>query len=271
MEIICPAWYPGVERLVEAIPLLADQGVTAVEICIDYPRFGIRYPDYFDHRDAFELQTLISTLHSSGVRVHSVHAPFGPNRDISSQYDEVHERGVDGLLESIELANLLDADRVIVHPSDTLADNGSNRRVERSRGVLREMAVICEESGIILAIENLPPGYLGHTTDEIFELMDGTDPGAVAVCFDCGHANLSGHFKEFADALLPRAVSIHMHDNDGTHDQHRFPGEGGIDWPQFAAAYRESGTDASVMLECAPPCNLTWSEAFQRFRTALGE
>lgn len=263
LEIVCPAWYRGAEKLVDAIPLLADQGVTAIEI-------GIDFPDYFDHRNGYELQKMVSALSLSGIRVHSIHSPFGPHYDVSSLDDETHERGVDALIDSIELANLLGAGKVIVHASDVLP-GAANGRLERARGVLRELAVVAKEYGVVVALENLPPGYLGHTPEEIFDLLDGTDRGSVGVCFDSGHANLSGRFPDFAQALLPHAVTTHLHDNDGTKDQHRFPGEGTIDWHGFASTYRTSGSNASIMLECIPPDGVLWSEAFQRLRLAMGE
>jgi len=263
LEIVCPAWYPGVDKLIDAIPILADQGVTAIEI-------GINFPNYFDHRNAAELQKLMSALSRSGIRVHSVHAPFGPEYDISSLDDEIHERGVDAMIDAIELGSVIDAEKVIVHASDRLnGDRG--RRLDRARGVLREIGGIAGESGVILALENLPDDFLGQSPEEILTLLDGTDRGAVGVCFDSGHANLSGHFIEYASALLPISVTTHLHDNDGTADQHAFPGEGTIDWHAFASAYRCLGCMASIMLECKPPAGMLWSEAFQRLRMALGE
>lgn len=263
MEIVCPARHPGAETLIDAIPVLADQGVTALELIV-------ASDGYFDHHNGFELEKLLSRLSATGVRIHSIHSPFGPAYDISSPDDEIHERGVDGLIDSIELANMLEASKVIVHASDSFS-NSRCRRIERARGVLRELGVVAKESGLILAVENLPPQYLGHTPEEMNELLDGTDPESVSVCFDSGHANLSGRFTDFAEAMLPRAVTMHIHDNDGTADQHRFPGQGCIDWRHFACAYRALGSRATIMLECQPPENMLWSEAFQHLRSALGE
>ncbi|MCE5314522.1 MAG: sugar phosphate isomerase/epimerase family protein [Armatimonadota bacterium] len=260
---MCPAWHPGAERLVETIPILADQGVTAIEI-------GFKYPGFFDHHNGAELQQLMCELASSGVRVNSVHSPFGPAFDISNPNDEIHERGVVTLIESIELASVLEAEKVIVHASDIIV-NGRGRQFDRARGVLREVAAIASESDIVIALENLPPGYLGHTPEELFALLDGIDRQSIAICFDSGHANLSGNFEEYAHELLPHAAAIHLHDNDGVSDQHKFPGEGCIDWHLFSEVYRRSGCEASVMLECAPPENIAWSEAFQKFRATLGE
>lgn len=270
MEIVCPAWYPGAESLVDALRALGDQGVTAVELCTSYPRLGIHFPDYFDHRNAFEIEMMLAELRSSGIRVNSVHAPFGVNCDISSPRDEVHERGVDGLIDSIELASVVGAGIVVIHASDVLTD-GICKRLDRARGVLREVSVVAEESGVVLALENLPPGYLGHTPEEMMLLMEGVKTEAVGVCFDSGHANLSGRFKEFAQLLLPYAVEVHVHDNDGIHDQHKFPGEGTIEWKVFCELYHRYADSPSVMLECAPRGGMIWGAAFQSFRNVLGE
>jgi sugar phosphate isomerase/epimerase len=180
----------------------------------------------------------------------------------------VHERGVDCLIDSIEFANMLGACMVIVHASDKLS-GGSHGRLERARGVLRELSAVAKESGVMLALENLPPDHLGHTPEEIQSLLDGTDPDSMGVCYDSGHANLSGRFLEFTEALLPHAVAAHLHDNDGSEDQHRFPGAGAIDWQAFASAYHRLATNATVVLECKPPDGMLWCEAFQRLRKAL--
>lgn len=263
LEIICPAKFPGTQRAVEAIPILADQGVTAVEVSVEFN-------NYFDHHDPDEVHRLISVLSSSGVRVQSVHGAFGRSYDISSPDDQIHEQGVDGLIESIELASLLDAERVIVHASDFF-ENNRERRFDRAHGVLKELSAVASEAGIVIALENLIPKFLGYDPDELLALLEGIDPGAIGICFDTGHANLSGRFEEYAETLLPYAVEIHLHDNDGTQDQHKFPGNGTINWPRFAALLRESGSMASMMIECQPPEGIPWSKAFQMFRAQLGE
>lgn len=263
MEIICPAKFPGTKSVVEAIPVLADQGVTAVEVSIEFN-------GYLDHHDCDEVHRLISVLSSSGVRAQSIHGACGPSLDISSPDDKIHEQGVDGLIESIELASLLDAERVIVHAS-SFFENDRERRFDRAHGVLKELSAVASEAGIVIALENLIPKYLGYDPNELLALLEGIDPGAIGVCFDTGHANLSDHFEEYAEMLLPYAVEIHLHDNDGTEDQHKFPGEGTIDWHRFADILRASGSMASMMIECQPPEGVPWSEAFQIFRAQLGE
>lgn len=263
MEIVCPASHPGAANLVSAIPLLANQGVTTIEIDLNNER-------YLTHREVDEMQAIAMALADSGIRVHSIHAPCNDKCDISSLDDAVQECGVDTLIESVELASLLEAGKVVLHAS-SLLNGHSSGRLERARGALRELSLVARDTGVMLALENLPPGYLGHTPDDVARLLEGCERGGIGICFDAGHANLSGRFAEFTRTLLPHSISAHVHDNDGAQDQHQFPGQGTIDWAVFGDYYRKSGCNASIMLECAPPEGTPWKEAFQRLRMALGD
>jgi len=189
--------------------------------------------------------------------------------DFSSFDDRVHEHGVEAQIEALELAKLLGAKAVVVHPSCEPVTTDRRRRLDRARGVIRELARVAEESGLVLAIENLTPGELGDHAEEVAWLIEQADSEWVAACFDTGHANLAGDFHHEAEVLLPLAATTHLHDNDGTADQHRFPGQGNIDWRAFGRLYRESGGTAALVLECAPPEGMIWAAAFRSFRMRI--
>ncbi len=259
MEIVCSSQTTSGGPLTDAIPTLAQQGVTSIEV-------GLNQPETFDYQDPVDVDRLLQDLQDYGIRVNSVHAPFGKGRDISSPDDETHEHGVDGLIDSIEFARLVESRIVIVHPSDMCA-NGRDRRVERARGVLREVSKVAEEAGIVLAVENLPPGYLASTPDELLEIIDGTGSHSVRVCFDTGHANLSGDALSIAETLLPITITLHVHDNDGINDEHLFPGKGTIDWKKFGRAYREADSSASLVIETKSVPEHTWMQSFQELRS----
>lgn len=256
MEIVCPCWCPEAATIEEALPILADQGVTAVELALNYP------PDFFDFRDLNSVNRLVKGLDSTPIQVSSVHAPFGPALDLSSFDDRVHERGVEAQIEAMELAKLLGAKAVVIHASDGGINSADRlRRLDRASGVIRELAGVAKESGIALAIENLPPGYLGCQPEEVLWLMEQSRSEWVTVCFDTGHANLSKNFLHQAETLLPQSSLAHLHDNDGTSDQHKFPGLGNINWAEFGRVFRASGGVARPMLECALPHGLLWRDA----------
>jgi len=264
LEIVCPSYCPEAETLAAGLPILAAQGVTAIEILLD------SRPSYFDFRDLRAVEAVVSSLNAGPIRVHSIHAPFGPKVDFSSFDDRVHECGVESQIESMELAKVLGASVVVIHASDGVVKSDRQRRLDRARGVIRELARIAEESNLILAVENLPPGYLGCDAQEIDWLTDHWRSDWVSVCFDSGHANLGGRFRELAAEIMPHSAMTHLHDNDGLSDQHRFPGEGTIDWRLFGRLYREAGGIPTLMLECPAPKGMPWCEAFRVFRQRIG-
>jgi sugar phosphate isomerase/epimerase len=213
---------------------------------------------------------LISNLKTSGIRVHSIHTPFSAKCDLSSLDDAIHEKGVVGLIESIELAQLFEARNVIVHASDKIAPEDNKRRFNRAKGVLREMSLLAAESSVIITIENLPPGYLASNPKEFIKLIESIDKESVKGCFDTGHANLTGDFEDFAKQALPYCVTTHIHDNNGDADTHLFPGKGSIDWKAFGNLYHHIESNASIMMECFPANGMNWISAFQLFRSTVG-
>lgn len=262
MEIVCPVWNHQKERFSKVIPLLADQGVTGIEI-------PLGSPDYFNHRDSKDVKLLMNSCKVSGIRITTIHSPFAQDCDISSLDDQIHENGVSSLLESIEFANIVDCDKIIVHASDKVVDN-RQKRLNRAKGVLKEMSIVALESNVNLAIENLPPEYLCNTYQEILSIIKHIKSSAVSVCFDCGHANMQGLFAENAQQLLPHSSVIHVHDNDGSEDKHLFPGKGNIDWKSFWKEYKRIDCGASISLECLPQPEESWMDAFQNIRYIFG-
>lgn len=264
MEIVCPSWCPEADNIEIGLPILAKQGVTAIDIALDCP------PSFFDFRSIDSVSRLVQALDATPIRVHSIHAPFGSELDLSSFDDRVHEHGVEAQIDAMELAKVLGAAVVVIHASDFgITDSDRKRRLDRARGVIRELAGVAQESGLTLAIENLPPGYLGSRPEEILWLIEQSRSESVAVCFDTGHAHLTGNLERYARMLLPQSAIMHLHDNDGKNDQHAFPGNGSIDWTAFGKLYNESGGLAFPMLECAPPNGMLWREAIRCVATRL--
>ena len=80
--------------------------------------------------------------------------------------------------------------------------------------------------------------FFCRDADELDGLIEGTGMSAV---FDIGHANTNGNLDRFCKVLLPKAAHIHIHDNNGGHDDHLPIGCGNIPWnkilPKVAKSY----------------------------------
>lgn len=87
-----------------------------------------------------------------------------------------------------------------------------------------------------IAIENMPDYDRNHRqftacTDELLELVDSFDDKAVGVCWDFGHAHLTG--EDQATSLRrvgKRLKATHIADNHGMFDEHLAPFYGNIKW-----------------------------------------
>ena len=69
-------------------------------------------------------------------------------------------------------------------------------------------------------------------------------------CYDSGHAAVLGKDQGIAiHALGKRLMALHLHDNDGLHDSHRFPYYGVIDWEMTLRSLREIGYAGAINFE----------------------
>lgn len=83
--------------------------------------------------------------------------------------------------------------------------------------------------------------------------------GRIGICFDVGHWHsfAGGHALEnidtWVETLAPVLTHLHLHDNDGTFDQHLAPGTGTIPWTAVFAALSSRGLAPSVTFETHDP------------------
>ena len=77
------------------------------------------------------------------------------------------------------------------------------------------------------------------------------DPRA-QLCLDVGHAHVVSQtpVREWLETLSPWLGHLHLHDNDGSADQHRIPGDGTIGFPALLDAVTAAAPDATLTFEC---------------------
>ena len=130
-------------------------------------------------------------------------------------------------------------------------------RVDALRRSLDELIPVARDLGIPLALENMP----GDTWEVLDRLFDETPPDLVGLCYDSGHANIVVKDRpadgiEHLERHLDRLQALHLHDNDGSGDQHRPPFYGTVDWPRLVADIRRSAYPRMLSFELAmrEPC-----------------
>lgn len=159
---------------------------------------------------------------------------------VHSTYDGVNIASVDprrrkssvaAVRRSLEWAASLEALNVVVHPGE--ADVLEEKAACFGHNVtsLLELKDHSVSLGVRMAVENDVPHRRGLVVKpedfkRLFEEAQTTFP----VVLDAGHAHLSGTTDGFMRTLADSVAEVHVHDNEGTRDQHLAIGSGSVDF-----------------------------------------
>ena len=129
----------------------------------------------------------------------------------------------------------------------------------------RELIPLAEQLGVEIDIENgfdfadfqqtgdMPFAF--STVEDVCWLVDQLNHPLVKVCFDTGHANISGlDVPASIRQLGNRLSTLHLQDNFGKigpiePDVHLLPGHGAIDWSAVMEALRDIGFQGVLNME----------------------
>ncbi|MBN1294697.1 MAG: sugar phosphate isomerase/epimerase [Candidatus Latescibacteria bacterium] len=116
---------------------------------------------------------------------------------------------------------------------------------------MSELADFCNGSGIVLAVENLIYDYdITSNPQKMNRLIAAINKPNVKSLLDIGHSYLLGTAPDiFLSELLECPVHFHIHDNNGSADQHMYPGLGQIDFAAFFTTLLTQDYYGVLMLE----------------------
>jgi sugar phosphate isomerase/epimerase len=185
---------------------------------------------------------------------YSVHAPLS-DINIGSLNPAMKAASLKEVLSAIESCNRMDIDLITFHPGFITPLGQLDRPAvmrETARSV-HEIDKAASDSGVLAALENMPRMPMSTCTDpiELLSMVEGTSLG---VCFDIGHAHTAGNIDDFL-RHVDRFANVHIHDNDGSSDQHLTIGEGRIDFKHVLsgmAHYRHRYVIEARKIEEAP-------------------
>ena len=160
----------------------------------------------------------------------SAHAPLS-DINIGSLNPRIREASVREVTNGLSSASKLNMSVYTVHPGFYSPIGLLDKRsvFERTRESLALIEKVSRDTGVRVALENMPnlgPVAMGRTPDELFPLLDGLD---MDLCFDVGHANTTNSIEGWL-AHKERFANVHVHDNLGDRDAHLPIGEGNIDY-----------------------------------------
>jgi len=220
-------------------------------------RTEFKYVELWYYNDLVGSERAILDYFSSyNITPWSLHAPFGRELDISHLDVSVRRKSIREILKSMDVAHRYGCKYIVVHPSANFYDD--LKSYEDSRRALIESLSELERQasnlGVCILIENMlskPNSHrVGVTVREILEVISEGGFESVGICLDTGHSNYNS-LNPSEEALIAGKYlnSIHLNDNDGTSDSHKVPGEGTIDWREFASALRQVRYKGILMLE----------------------
>ena len=240
---------------------IADAGFTHVHWCHHW-NTDFLYSDS-------EIDQISVWLATYGLRVLDIHASHGREKAWASPYEYARLAGIELVKNRIAMAAALDSNVIILHlppaiePGMEIAAAAGSAYADDSRSGARSatksadpwltqvcrsldaLAPFARELGVRIALENM--GYDDFTRlRQLFSLYGSEFLG---LCYDAGHGNLDGQGLTHLEHLKGRLISVHLHDNDGSGDQHKPVFSGTIDWGRLARIIAASAYKKCVSME----------------------
>lgn len=168
---------------------------------------------------------------------YSVHAPSS-DVNIAAVNERMRSASVSVLGEVLAVSARIGAEHVVVHPGYSSYDQVRERSFSSLTRSLDELALLQEEHGVEVCIENMGGWECCHFRTPAF-LPELTSRG-LGCTLDCGHARMNGNLDEFLHA--GGFCHVHLHDNVGQEDTHGACGAGTIDFFRLIPRLPEHAT-----------------------------
>jgi len=197
-----------------------------------------------------EIGQIASWLGEYGLAVLDIHASHGREKAWASGLEYVRLAGIELVKNRIEMASALGSDVIILHlpedgPRSGVASGEGDPWLLRVSRSLDDLAGFAREHGMRIALENM-----GHDDFErLRQLFDRYPSDFLGLCYDAGHGNLGGEGLSHLEETKDRLISVHLHDNDGTADQHRPVLSGTVDWRRLSRIIASSAYGKCVSME----------------------
>lgn len=245
----------------KAIRMLCEAGYDG----LDYSMFRMKNNDSRLNKPEFKDRVLNvkKIAEAYGVTFEQSHAPFASARDGDDRYNrEMLEK----LKRSIEIAGLLDAKIIVVHPVFYKKD-----KFEKNMELYHTLEPYADNFGVKIALENMWGNSSGFfrkkkiipnvcsVTEEFNKYVDALNPDHFTACLDLGHCGLVGeNAPDMIRGMNSRIGCLHIHDNNNVTDDHTLPYIRNMKWDEILKAladidYKGNFTyEADNFLKCFP-------------------
>lgn len=186
----------------------------------------------------------------SGIKVWSIHLPFGRTLDVSNLNETERNNMIRECSDLMALCKPLKPQKYVIHASaEPITDLERQQRLSTSIMSLKILNETAKKQSAKLAVECLPRTCLGNTAAELLTIVDGVGNG-VGICFDANHL-LKEKPEEFVAKTGNKIVTVHISDYDGVDERHWLPGVGIINWTNVISELAKSGYKGPFMFEAS--------------------
>ena len=179
-----------------------------------------------------QVEQLLAAGEETGVRFELCHLPFGGLKSVMQESFQIKMHN------AIDAAVALGVKHAVLHPNTTTLPVLNQSRAALFESVVGHLAPFVEHAkrvGLDVVVENMrvvPDMRLSHRyCQDPDELCDVADALGIGVCWDFGHAHLSGVKQSEALAYIGKRLKVlHVNDNAAIDDEHLPPFLGSVDW-----------------------------------------
>ena len=183
------------------------------------------------------------------------HLPFIPQKDGVPDRDAFYQE----VWQALDSAKALGIRYAVMHPNSASIPLEGYNRVAEYDNVMTYFAPFVEYAnkiGVDMVVENMRSVQKGAPSHRYCsapdELCDIADACGIGVCWDTGHANISGlHQSEAISYVGDRLKVIHLNDNTGDDDIHYVPYMGTVDWDDVMKGLKNIGYAGAINFEVA--------------------
>ena len=202
-----------------------------------------------------QVERILADSEEIGIRFEICHLPFiggggAKSEDYMKLFNEKMHRAIDA-------AAMLGVDYAVMHPNATTLPMKKYDRAEQFDSVMRHLTPFADHAaqvGLNVVVENMrviPGMTLSHRYGQSpDELCDVADALGIGVCWDFGHANISGVKQSEGLAYVGKRLKvIHVNDNAAIDDEHIPPFTGNVDWRDAMHGLALTGFDGLFNFE----------------------
>lgn len=195
-----------------------------------------------------ELEEIKRILEKTGLKIPSIMNANHWQYPFSSRDSLDIEKALAGMRRSLECAEFLGADTVLLVPAVVKEDLSYEEAMKNSRANIKVIIPEFEAKGICIGIENVWNKFL-LSPIEFRDYVDSFKTETIRAYFDVGNILLYGYPQDWIRTLGKRIKRIHLKDFKLASKSFVYLWEGDVNWKEVMEALHKVGYDDYLTAE----------------------